>query len=106
MDLMESHIRDEQTKFIQIGDEILQYEQALRPGDYFLASDPYASAENIYQQLGVVQDHDHGNADGEAAHLPWRCRALAAAAAAPRVVAPNMREWRGGHGHNGVGDVG
>jgi hypothetical protein len=58
----------------------------------------------MYRRLGAVQDDDNGNVDGEAANPPWRRRAVAAAAVAPRMDAPIMGGWRREYGHNGVGD--
>ncbi|KAE9371631.1 hypothetical protein N431DRAFT_441607 [Stipitochalara longipes BDJ] len=110
-DLMDSHDRDAQTKDIQIGDELLEYEEVLRPGDYVFASDMSKSANQMYRNLKSIRGDDTESSPssepGEPRGIPWRSRTVAeAAAGTTNMSARNMNEVGRGSSRNRVEDDG
>jgi hypothetical protein len=104
-DLMESHTRDEQIKRIEIGEDLLQYEEVLRPGDYVFASGTSRSAVEMYRNLELIQEQPTETPPGteaeELVSMPWRSRTVATASAATGMGA-NGTNWRRGEVLNGV----
>ncbi|KAH8787687.1 hypothetical protein BGZ57DRAFT_879625 [Hyaloscypha finlandica] len=104
-DLMESHTRDEQVKRIEIGEDLLQYEEVLRPGDYVFASGTSRSAVEMYRNLELIQEQPTETRPGteaeELVSMPWRSRTVATASAATGMGA-NGTNWRSAEVLSGV----
>jgi len=104
-DLMESHTRDEQVKRMEIGEDLLQYEEVLRPGDYVFASGTSRSAVEMYRNLELIQEQPTETLPGteaeELVSMPWRSQTAATTSAATGMGA-NGTNWRRGEVLNGV----
>jgi hypothetical protein len=104
-DLMESHTRDEQVKRIEIGEDLLQYEEVPRPGDYVFASGTSRSAVEMYRNLELIQEQPTETPPGTKTEglmsMPWRSWTVATASAATGTGA-NGTNWRRGEMPNSV----
>jgi hypothetical protein len=98
-DLMESHTRDEQVKRIEIGEDLLLYEEFLRPGDYVFASGTSRSSVEMYRNLERIQGQPTETPPATEAEglmsMPWRSWTVATASAATGMGA-NGTNWRRG----------
>jgi hypothetical protein len=104
-DLMESHTRDEQVKRIEIGEDLLQYEEFLRPGDYVFASGTSRNSVEMYRNLERIQGQPTETPPATEAEglmsMPWRSWTVATASAATGMGA-NGTNWRRGEMLNSV----